>query len=101
MQWSYSEAKRHADTIVAGRLDRIRKLSRQAHIDPYYEPHARNAWLAYKDGKPWPEVDYNLVRKILWMRSHLYDAYEILRRYCDKRDAEDPFWIEANQGKFA
>jgi len=101
VRWSYTEVKKHTEAIYQARLERIRKVSRRAGLDPYYAPHAHNAMLAYKDGRPWPNVDYSLVRKVLWMRSHLYDAYHILERYCQRRDAENRFWIEPNQGKFA
>ena len=101
VRWSYAEAKKHASAIVEMRLQRIREVARQAGLDPDYHPHAHNAMVAYNQGRPWPNADYSLVRKVLWMQDHLYDAYKILGRYCKRRDAENRLWIKPNQGKFA
>jgi hypothetical protein len=101
VRWSYTEAKRHVDAIDKMRWHKRRRLCRQAGVDPEYIPHARNAMISYKQGRPWPNVDYSLVRRILWLDSKRCEPYDVLSRYCRKRDQEDRFWIQANQGKFA
>jgi len=101
-RWSYSEAKKHANNIVKMRLARMRQLCADAGLDPtLLGIHPHNAMCAYHAGKPWKGVDYSLVRKILWMDRHLYDANRILDRYAARRTQENPLWIQADQGKFA
>ena len=101
LRWSYAEAEKHAQAITDARTARIRKVARQAGLDPDYHPHAHNAMCSYNQGRPWPGVDYSLVRKVLWLQSHQFDAYRVLDRYRRRRDAENRLWIVPNQGKFA
>jgi hypothetical protein len=35
---------------------------------------------SFNDGKPWPEVDYSLVRACLRELEHEFDAHHILNR---------------------
>ena len=101
VRWSYTEAKRHAAAISKAKLARWRKTVKAAGLDPNYGAHPNNAMCAYDAGKPWPNVNYSLVRKALWLDRHMFDANRILDRYCRKRDQEDRFWIQADQGRFA
>jgi hypothetical protein len=43
---------------------------------------------SYKAGKPWQGVDYSLVRKVLWILKHQFDADRIADRYCEKMRRE-------------
>lgn len=101
LRWSYSEAKRHVDAIESMRRERRRRLCKAAGIDLQYMPHARNAKISADHGNPWPNVNYSLVRQILWLDRRSSEAYHILQRYVTKRDRDNPFWIQPNQGKFA
>lgn len=57
-----------ADKLNASVLDEARRLSVQAGLDPnLLGIHPHNAMCAYEAGKPWPGVDYALVRRIEWL----------------------------------
>jgi len=101
LRWSFTEAKKHAGEIVRMQTEKRRRLCILAGIDPDYIPHAHNALISYAQGRPWPNVNYSLVRKIRRLDDHMFDANRILERYVRRRDRENPFWIQANQGKFA
>jgi len=102
VRWSYAEAKKHAAAINIARGKRLRQVIQQAGLDPTIGClHVHNAWVSYQQGRPWANVDYSLVRKARYLESHLFDSYRILDRYVCRRDLEDRFWIQADQGKFA
>ena len=102
VRWSYSKAKRSAERITDMRRTRIGRLGIRAHLGSDGAAHmAHNAKVSLDRGHPWAGVDYSLVRHILYLSSHQFDAYRILDRYVTKRDREDRMWIRPGQGDSA
>lgn len=57
-----------AERLNQSVINEARDLSRRAGLSPdLLGIHPHNAWCSYQDGRPWPEVDYTLVRRILWL----------------------------------
>lgn len=69
--------------------DRARKECAAAGLDPnLLGCHPHNAMCAYRDGKPWPGVDYSKVRKCLWLLNREFDARRIVDRWYAKHARE-------------
>lgn len=57
------DMRSRADRIMGMRIARMRRIAREAGLDPMLLGiHPHNAWLSFRDGKPWPEVDYSKLR---------------------------------------
>jgi hypothetical protein len=68
-------------------VERQRKLCKAAGLDPsLIGIHPHNAMVAYNAGKPWTNINYDLVRKIVWMQSHQWDSFRILEQWSKKND---------------
>jgi len=86
-QWQklYSVARDRADRISFLVIERARKVSKEAGLDPQLLGiHPHNAMAAYKCGNPWPEVDYKKVRKVLWLLKRSFLPYRLLDSYTDR-----------------
>lgn len=76
-KYRYSELKARADRVSRMVTERMKKLCREAGLDPsLLGIHPHNAMCSFEHGKPWPDVDYSKVRKILWLeRTQLWRAH--------------------------
>ncbi len=55
-------------------VDRARETARQAGTDPgCVFLHAHNASVSAHYGRPWRDVDYSLVRRILWLEQRSFE----------------------------
>lgn len=67
-------------------IDREARITAQrAGLDPQIAYlHAHNALCGLEYGKPWPEVDYSLARRVLWLERKAWEpsrlADSIVRR---------------------
>jgi hypothetical protein len=84
----YQETQAYAQAIRA-RAQRItemivadaRKTCRAAGLDSsLLGIHPHNAMVSAHYGKPWPGVDYSLVRKTLWLIERSYEPHRIADR---------------------
>lgn len=65
-----ARAKRLADRIIAD----ARRTARAAGLSPEMPfLHAHNAMCSFEAGKPWPEVNYSLARKVLWLEQKSFE----------------------------
>ena len=81
----YRRLKDAADRICQARNNRARKVCKAAGLDPdLLGLHPHNAMCAYNAGQPWPEVNYSLVRKCLWLLDRQWEGHRIVDRW-DKR----------------
>jgi len=80
----YSKMRDMAERILTMRIERARRVCRDAGLDPgLLGIHPHNAMMSFKSGHPWPEANYSKVRlclRILNMES----PHEIIHRW-DKR----------------
>lgn len=79
--WSarYSRMRAIAERIARLRVDRARRLAARAGVDPAIPfLHADNALAALAAGRPWPGVDYSLVRAVRRLDHDRWIGFEIL-----------------------
>src|SRR5215510_4385659 len=69
------------DRLSKSIVDKARKTAQDAGLSPEMPfLHAHNAMCSFKHGNPWPEVNYALARKVLWLEkkscepSRLFDV---------------------------
>lgn len=63
MKYRYRDLKARCERITAMRLNRARKLCKEAGLDPtLLGIHPHNAMVSLHYGKPWPEVNYSKCR---------------------------------------
>ena len=78
----YMAARARRERIDAMIYNRMYRLTAEAGLDPsLLGIHPHNAMCAYRDGRPWPGVDYAKVRKVLWLEKRRYHPYRILADY--------------------
>ena len=80
-QWQELARTLHArqDRIRSMMDKEIRDTARRAGIDPNIYPiHAHNAMCAFESGRPWPEVNYKLLRRVLWLEERQYIPYRLV-----------------------
>ena len=81
----YTRYQGIADRVAKMRNDRARAACRAAGLDPsLLGIHPHNAMCGYRSGKPWPGVNYSLVRRCLWLLSREFEGSEIVRGW-DRR----------------
>ncbi len=81
----YHRLKAIADRVTRSRRDRARKLCAEAGLDPgLLGIHPHNAMCGYRAGKPWPGVNYQLVRCCLRLLDLQFEPQRILDKW-DKR----------------
>lgn len=72
-----NRAKRLSENIVK----EARETARKAGLSPEMPfLHAHNALCGKEYGKPWPEVNYSLARKVLWLEKKSWEPREIADR---------------------
>ena len=60
---------------------RARATALKAGLDPSIAfLHAHNAMVGRDNGRPWPEVDYSLARKVLWLEGRSWEPHRIAGR---------------------
>ena len=90
----YYEARARVDRIYAMRGARMRQLAREAGIDPGIWPiHLHNAYISYKQGRPWEGVDSQKLRYMRWKERHMYDAHRILDQYYLRMTKEEGYQL--------
>ena len=84
---SYGELWDRVDRLHRAIVARARRVARQAGLDPSMPfLHAHNALVSFHYGHPWPEVDYDLVRKVRWLEDRSWRPYRLLERWSRKRE---------------
>jgi len=75
-------ADRYRGAVAA----RMRTTAKAAGLDPAYPAmHAHNAMCGLHACRPWREVDYSLVRKVLWLdRDVQWRASDVLNRWVER-----------------
>jgi hypothetical protein len=82
-QWTQLASALHA------RADRVSKMihaearrtCKAAGLDPdLLGIHPHNAMCGWHNGKPWPEVNYSLCRRTLWLIERSYEPNRIVER---------------------
>jgi hypothetical protein len=70
---------------------RARRVAKAAGLDPQIcFLHAHNAMASLNHGKPWPGVDYDLVRKVLYLQRLSWKPHRLLQRWDRRRLGLDP-----------
>ena len=72
-------ADRYSRAVVA----RMRAAAAATGLDPNIpSAHAHNAMCSLHDGCPWRDVDYSLVRRVLWLERNVEPrAHRLVRRW--------------------
>ena len=80
MKPNYPALKQRADIYAQTVTARMRTLSSEAGLEPkLLGIHPHNAMVSATHGKPWADVNYSKVRKILWLeRNRLWEAHRII-----------------------
>jgi hypothetical protein len=80
--YSYATLRRRADQYHDLVLARIRQLCSEGGLPGDASgAEYRRAMAACERGRPWPGVDYQKIRKALWLRRHrLWAAHMLLAR---------------------
>jgi hypothetical protein len=77
VQWQALASKVHQQVArIDAMVDRdARNTARRAGLDSQIcYLHAHNAMCSFDAGRPWPECDYSLVRRVLWLEGRRFDA---------------------------
>jgi hypothetical protein len=91
-EWAtrYRALRERAENVNRMVDERIRQLAQRAGLDRSIAGiHIHNALVSLHYGKPWPGVDYSLVRKARWLEeTKLFAATRLVSRWADR------IWIE-------
>ena len=87
--WKVEYRKRQAiaDRITEMRRNRLVAMTAAAGLDPsLLGIHPHNAMCAYNDNRPWPNVDYEIVKKINYLLTSgwRWEASRIVKRWDDR-----------------
>lgn len=86
-----------ADKVRSMIVARARKTALDAGLDPaIFSLHAHNAMCGFHNGRPWPEVNYSLVRRVQWLESKSWEPSRIAERIIDRKWRQH---IAANGGR--
>lgn len=82
-QWRQFAQVTHAraDRVSAAIVLRARQTAYSAGLDgsmPFL--HAHNAMCGLHYGKPWPEVNYSLCRRVLWLERKSWEPSRLAER---------------------
>lgn len=83
----YSKRRAIADRITESRLRRLREMTKNGSLDPSIMGiHLNNAMVSYNNGQPWPNVDYEIIKKAHYLEKSgwLWEASRIVEKW-DKR----------------
>lgn len=71
-----------ADRLRDAALREARETCKAAGLDPgLLGIHPHNAMCSYEQGKPWPEVNYALCRRVIWLTNvKQWEASRIVER---------------------
>jgi hypothetical protein len=62
-------------------LEDARRTCKAAGLSPQYLGiHPHNAMISYREGKPWPGVDYKLVRRTMWLCERSFEPSRLANR---------------------
>ena len=87
----YRALKARADRIRASRVAQARKVGAECGIGAEMPFHlAANAMVGQHYGHPWRGVDYNGVRRILWLERESWRGHILVDRLVARRGVE-PF----------
>ena len=76
---------KRADKVREMILNRARKDCKDAGLDPtLLGIHPHNAMCSFDSGKPWPGVDYSLVRRCIWLQRKAWEPSRIAGRIIDR-----------------
>lgn len=74
-----------ADRLTRAILDDARRTCKAAGLDPgLLGIHPHNAMCGFESGKPWPDVNYKLVRRTLWLIERSYEPSRLVSRVLDR-----------------
>ena len=77
--------KERAKTCRNQIIDRMRETALQAGLDPQIAGlHAHNAMCSFHSGHPWPECDYSLVRRVLWLEEQSFVPERLAARIIER-----------------
>lgn len=98
MRYSYESLMRRADKVSAMIVTRQRKLSAAAGLNPMLLGiHPHNAMVSFQSGQPWRNVDYSLVRQILWLqREKEFKAHSLVNSLYRRGRTAFAHEVEAN-----
>lgn len=86
---TYRAMKERADRIANMIRDRARETCAAAGLDPnLLGIHPHNAMVSLHYGKPWPEVNYSLCRKTLWLLEKQWVAHQIVEQWYRRQPNE-------------
>lgn len=75
-------ARERAERVAEAIRERARKVAREAGLDPSIAfLHAHNAQVSADYGKPWPGVNYALVRRVLWLEKQSWVPHRLSDAY--------------------
>jgi len=75
-QWQQEAQKldQRAHKLTCSIIADARRTAKQAGLSPEIPfLHAHNALCGLEYGKPWPEVNYSLARKVLWLEKKSWE----------------------------
>lgn len=77
----HARAERAKNMILA----EARATCKAAGLSPQYLGiHPHNAMCSYREGKPWPGVNYKLVRRTMWLCERSFEPGRLASRIIDK-----------------
>jgi len=80
-----------ADQLTRSIVQDARNTARTAGLDPNIcFLHAHNAVCGSDVGRPWPEVNYSLARRVLWLEQRSYEPGRIVDRILSRAFATVP-----------
>lgn len=79
-QWQQAaqQIDRRAHNLTQLIIADARRTAKQAGLDPQMPfLHAHNALCGLEYGHPWPEVNYSLARKVLWLEKKSWEPHRL------------------------
>ena len=78
--------KTRVDRLARSYDARARKLATEAGLCSQFPfLHAHNAMVSYRNGKPWKNVNYDTVHKVMAMETKIASVWQLYYRYSDKQ----------------
>jgi len=81
----YRVAMNRAERVQRSIVERARVLCNEAGLDGgLLGIHPHNAMVGYNNGHPWPEVDYNKVRKVMYLLDYQFTPTRLVHKWAER-----------------
>lgn len=95
----YEPIRQRADRLSRNIIAEARRTAKEAGLSPEMPfLHAHNAMCSQHYGNPWPEVNYSMARRVLWLEQKSYEPHrlaDVIWKRMWNRMIEENGWSDA------